>query len=61
MWTKMEIDWYGFLAADTNISAIHGPITDISKIFNLVFCFIIKNVIYFMPFLSFKNLKNKDL
>jgi len=31
------------------------------KILNLVFCFIIKNMMYFMPYLCFKNLKNQDL
>jgi len=41
----------GRLSADTNIS----------KIFNLVFCFIIKNIVYFIPYLFFKNLKNQDL
>jgi len=46
---------------DTDISAIHGPILIFPKFLNLVFCFIIKNRVYFMPCLFFKNLKNKDL
>jgi len=28
---------------------------------NLVFCFIIKNMVYFVPYLFFKNLKNQGL
>jgi len=57
---KLEIDRYGFFEADTDISAIHGLIADtnISKI--LKSCFLlIKNVMYFMPYLFFKNLKKK--
>jgi len=46
----LEIDRYGFFEADTDISAIHGPIYRpiliFPKFFNLVFCFIIKNVMY---------------
>jgi len=45
----LEIDRYGFFEADTNISAIHGPIPIFPKFLNLVFCFIIKNMMYFMP------------
>jgi len=37
------------------------PITDISKILNLVLCFVIKNVMYSVPYLFFKNFKNQDL
>ena len=29
----LAINWYGFFGADTDTSAIHGPIADISKIF----------------------------
>jgi len=45
----------------TDISAIHGPIADISKSY-LVFCFImiIKNM-HSMPYLFFKNFKNHGL
>ena len=46
---------------DTDISAFHGPITDISKFVNLVFCFITKNIMYSMPYLLFKNFKNQNL
>jgi len=40
-----------FLGPDADISAIHGLIadTDISKIFYLLFCFIVKNTMYSMP------------
>jgi len=58
---KLEIDRYGFFEADTDISAIHGPmhrpIPIFPKFLNLVFCFIIKNIMYFMPYLFYKNLK----
>jgi len=30
----LEINQYGFFGADTDISAIHGPIPNISKIFD---------------------------
>jgi len=33
------------------------PIPILPNFLNLVFCFIIKNVMYFMPYLFFKNLK----
>ena len=33
------------------------PIPIFPKILNIVFCFIIKNVMYFMPYLFFKTLK----
>jgi len=33
------------------------PIPIFAKFLNLVFCFIIKNMMYFMPYLVFKNLK----
>jgi len=47
-----------FLGPDADISAIHGLIadTDISKIFYLLFCFIVKNTMYSMPYLLFRNL-----
>jgi len=51
----LEIDRYGFLGADADRSAIDGPVADISKIFYLVFCFIIKNIMYSLPYLFFKN------
>ena len=57
----LEIDRYGLLGADTDTSAIHGPITDISKI--LKYCFLLHyqkyNVFYAVLFL--KNFKNQDL
>jgi len=37
------------------------PILIFPKYLNLVFCFIIKNMVYFMPYLFFKNIKNQDL
>ena len=51
---KLAINRYGFFEtnADTNISAD----TDISILWNLVFCFI-KNVVYFMPYLFSKTSK----
>jgi len=62
---QLEIDRYGFFEADTDISAIHGPIYRPIPIFpkflDLIFCFIIKNMMYFMPYLFFKTFKNQDL
>jgi len=55
----LEIDPYCLYGANTDISAIHGPIaeTDISKIY-LVFCFIVKNnMLYSMPYLFSKTSK----
>jgi len=43
----LEVDRYGLFEANT----------DISKNFNIVFCFIIKNVICFMLYLFFETLK----
>jgi len=57
----IEINRYGFFEADTDISAIHGPIYQPIPIFpkflNLVFYFIIKSRVYFMPYLFFKTSK----
>jgi len=44
----------------------HGLIADTDnqlfpKILNFVFCFIINNKMYSMPYLFFKNFKNQDL
>jgi len=54
-----------FFEADTDISAIHGPINRpipiFRKLFNLVFCFIIKNIVYFLRYLFIKTFKNQDL
>jgi len=36
---------------------IYRPIPIFPKFLNLVFCFIIKYMMYFMPYLFFKNLK----
>jgi len=33
------------------------PIPIFPKFLNLVICFIIKNIMYFMPYIFFKNLK----
>jgi len=60
-WYFLEIGRCGFFEADTDISAIHGPIPIFPKFLNLVFCFIIKNMMYFMPYVFFKYLKNQDL
>ena len=51
------------LGADTDISAIHRPIADTDNWYfqNLVFWFIIKNIMYSMPYLFFKNFKTQDL
>jgi len=55
---SLEIDRYGF-DTDTNISAIHGLIYWLILIFpkflNHAFCFIIKNMIHCMPYLSSKT------
>jgi len=49
---KLEIDRYGFFGADTDISAIHGPIADITEIF--ISCFLLHYqkyyVFYALPF-----------
>jgi len=49
---QLDIDRNGFFGADTDVSAIHGPITDISKLFK--FCFLLHyqkyNVFYALPF-----------
>jgi len=50
-----------FFGADADISAIHGPIADISKI--LKSCFLLhyqKYFTYSMPYFFFKNFKNQD-
>jgi len=57
--SQIEINRYGFFEANTDISAVHGPIPIFPKLLNLVFCFIIKNVFHALPF--FQNLKNQDL
>jgi len=57
-WLTLEIDRYGFFETDTDISAIHGPIYRPIPIFpkflDLVFCIIINNKMYFMPYLFLK-------
>ena len=57
----LEIDQYVFFEADADISAIRGliyrPILIFPRFLNFVFCFIIKNSMYFMPCHFFKNLK----
>jgi len=47
---QLKIDCYGILGADTDISAIHGPIADtnICKIFKS--CFLIDYQKYALPF-----------
>jgi len=40
--------------------AFFRPIPIFPKFLNLVFCFIIKNRVYFMPYLFFRNFKNQD-
>jgi len=49
------------MEADTNISAIHGLKADIniSKTLNLVFCFIIKNIVYSISCLNFFSKTSK--
>jgi len=48
----LDIDRYAFFKADTDISAIHGPIANISKIFKS--CFLLHyqkcDVFYAIPF-----------
>jgi len=56
----LEIDRYGLLGADTDTSAIHGPITDISKIFKSCFL-LIKNIIYSGPYPFCKIFKIQEL
>jgi len=34
---QLEIDRYDFFGADADVSAIHGPLTDIPKIFKSCF------------------------
>jgi len=54
---QLEINRYGFFESNTDISAIHRPIPIFPKFLNLVFYFIIKNMMYFMPYLFFKTLQ----
>jgi len=49
--SQVEIDRYSFFGADTDISAMHGLILIFPKFLNLVFCFIIKNIMNSMPYL----------
>jgi len=57
---QLEIDRYGFFGADTDISAVHGPIADISQFFKS--CFLLHyqkyNVFDALPF--FQKPKNQD-
>jgi len=56
---QLGIDRYGFFGA-----AMHGPIPIFLKFlifFNQVSCFIVKNIMYTMPYLFFKNFKNQIL
>jgi len=71
MWLDMDsslqtddskwLDSTKMTGADADISAIHGPIADISKIFKA--CFLLHYQKYYvfhaLPF--FKNFKNQDL
>jgi len=52
-----------FFEADTNISAIHGPIADIdvSRIFKSCFLLYYQKCDVFCAISFFKNLKNQDL
>jgi len=50
-----------FYGADTDISAIQDWYLIIPKFLNIVFCLIIKNIIYSVPYLFFRNFKNQDL
>jgi len=59
--SRSEIDRYGFFEADIDISAIHGPITDISKIFKSCFLLLINyhkySRMYYMPYFFSKTSK----
>ena len=55
----VEIGRYSFFGANANISAIRAPI--LPKFLNRLFCFIIKNIMYSVPYLFLKNVKNHDL
>jgi len=54
---SLEIDRHGFVEADTDVSAIHGPIADISKFFKSCFLLHYQNMMYFMPYLFSKTSK----
>jgi len=41
--------------------AFHTFSLNLSKFLNLVFCFIMKNIMSSMPYLFFKNFKNQNL
>jgi len=60
-WCFLENNQFGFCGADTNMSAIHGPIPIFPKFLNHVFCFVIKNIVYSMLHRFFKNFKKWDL
>jgi len=51
IYSEIAIDRYGFL----------GSIPTFPKFLNFVFCFIIKNIMYSMPYLFLKNFKNRVL
>jgi len=53
----LEINQYGFFGADINTNIL--AIANISEFLNLVFCFIIKNIMYAMLYLFSKTLKIK--
>jgi len=49
--------WFQSDGSPADISANHAPIVDIPKIFKFVFCFIVKNVMCFMPYLFSRTSK----
>jgi len=55
----LEINQYGFFGVDVNILTNYGPILIFPNFLNLVFCFLIKNIMYSMLYL-FQKLKKSD-
>jgi len=57
----LGIDRQGFLGADIDIPAIHGPITNISRIFKSCFLLDCQKYDVFSALPFYKNFKNQDL
>ena len=53
--SQVEIDRYGFFGSDTDRSDIHGPITNISKIFKS--CFLLHYQKYYVFYAFFSKLQ----
>ena len=59
--TRDQPMWFSSANTNANISAIHEPIPIFPNFLNFVFCFIIKNAMYSIPYHFIKNFKNQDL